>query len=107
VGGGLRHLAARAAAHRRRRRAGQGVLRPALAQVDLGVRKHRHRSLRALGVTASEVLDAALRRCLPPGARDAAGDVLTRFVPLGGEWVPDEHDVATADRPPIRELLHR
>ncbi|HEY2221395.1 glucosyl-3-phosphoglycerate synthase [Actinomycetospora sp.] len=74
----------------------------AIGQVDLGVRKHRHRSLRALGVTAAEVLDVALRRCadLDEGSRP-----LTQFVPVGGQWLPEVHDVATTDRPPIRELL--
>jgi glucosyl-3-phosphoglycerate synthase len=74
----------------------------AIGQVDLGVRKHRHRSLRALGVTAAEVLDVALRRCavLDDGPRP-----LTQFVPVGGQWLPETHDVATGDRPPIRELL--
>lgn len=74
----------------------------AIAQVDLGVRKHRHRSLRALGVTAAEVLDVALRRCavLDDGPRP-----LTQFVPVGGQWLPETHDVATGDRPPMRELL--
>ncbi len=74
----------------------------AIGQVDLGVRKHRHRSLRALGVTAAEVLDVALRRCavLDDGPRP-----LTQFVPVGGQWLPEVHDVATGDRPPMRELL--
>ena len=74
----------------------------AIGQVDLGVRKHRHRSLRALGVTAAEVLDVALRRCavLDDGPRP-----LTQFVPVGGQWLPETHDVATGDRPPMRELL--
>ena len=60
------------------------------------MRKHRHRSLRALGATAAEVLDAVLRRCVPghPGA-----DPLTQFVPVDGDWLPDEQAVAT-DRPP-------
>lgn len=73
----------------------------AIAQVDLGVRKHRHRSLRALGATAAEVLDAVLRRCVPghPGA-----DPLTQFVPVDGDWLPDEQAVATADRPPPATL---
>jgi glucosyl-3-phosphoglycerate synthase len=70
----------------------------AIAQVDLGVRKHRHRSLRALGATAAEVLDAVLRRCVP-GHRGA--DPLTQFVPVDGDWLPDEQAVATADRPPL------
>jgi glucosyl-3-phosphoglycerate synthase len=76
----------------------------AIAQVDLGVRKHRHRSLRALGVTAAEVLDAVLRRCavLDDGPRP-----LTQFVPVGGHWLPEVHEVATLDRPPVRELSPR
>ncbi|MFC5140872.1 glucosyl-3-phosphoglycerate synthase [Actinomycetospora rhizophila] len=73
----------------------------AIAQVDLGVRKHRHRSLRALGATAAEVLDAVVRRCVPghPGA-----DPLTQFVPVDGDWLPDEQAVATTDRPPLATL---
>lgn len=73
----------------------------AIAQVDLGVRKHRHRSLRALGVTAAEVLDVALRRC---GGLDDGPRPLTQFVPVAGQWLPEVHDVATSDRPPMREL---
>jgi glucosyl-3-phosphoglycerate synthase len=73
----------------------------AIGQVDLGVRKHRHRSLRALGVTAAEVLDVALRRCTD---LDAGPRPLTQFVPVGGQWLPEIHDVATGDRPPMREL---
>jgi len=44
------------------------------------------------------VLDAVLRRCVPghPGA-----DPLTQFVPVDGDWLPDEQAVATADRPPL------
>jgi glucosyl-3-phosphoglycerate synthase len=73
----------------------------AIAQVDLGVRKHRHRGLRALGATAAEVLDAVVRRCVPghPGA-----DPLTQFVPVDGDWLPDEQVVATTDRPPFATL---
>jgi glucosyl-3-phosphoglycerate synthase len=76
----------------------------AIGQVDLGVRKHRHRSLRALGVTASEVLDVALRRCT---GLDGGSRPLTQFVPVGGQWLPEIHDVATGDRPPLRELVPR
>jgi glucosyl-3-phosphoglycerate synthase len=73
----------------------------AIGQVDLGVRKHRHRSLRELGATAAEVLDAALRRCVTghPGA-----DPLVQFVPVDGDWWPDEQTVATTDRPPLASL---
>ena len=40
----------------------------AVAQVDLGVRIHRNRPLAELRPEATDVLRAALRRVLPPGA---------------------------------------
>ena len=51
-----------------------------------------------LAGSLTEVLDAVLRRCVPghPGA-----DPLTQFVPVDGDWLPDEQAVATADRPPL------
>ena len=44
----------------------------AIAQVNLGVRKHRNRSLLQLGVMARQILAAALTRCGVPDA--GAGD---------------------------------
>ncbi|MCD2187208.1 glucosyl-3-phosphoglycerate synthase [Actinomycetospora soli] len=73
----------------------------AIAQVDLGVRKHRHRSLRELGVTSAEVLGAVLRRS---GVPDAGPGRLRQFVPVGGHWLPEDHAVAAHDRPPLRAL---
>jgi glucosyl-3-phosphoglycerate synthase len=73
----------------------------ALAQVNLGVRKHRNRSLLALGVMARQILAAALHRC---GVPDSGGS-LTQFRQLEGEWLPDGHRVEVADRPPMREVL--
>jgi glucosyl-3-phosphoglycerate synthase len=72
-----------------------------LAQVNLGVRKHRNRSLLALGVMARQILGTALSRC---GADAAGVTELTQFVQVGGEWLPDTHDVLVADRPPMREI---
>ncbi|MQA16788.1 MAG: glucosyl-3-phosphoglycerate synthase [Pseudonocardiaceae bacterium] len=73
-----------------------------LAQVNLGVRKHRNRSLLELGVMARQILGAALSRC---GADDRqAPEGLTQFVQLGGRWMPSETDVLVADRPPMREV---
>ncbi|RZQ62688.1 glucosyl-3-phosphoglycerate synthase [Amycolatopsis suaedae] len=72
-----------------------------LAQVNLGVRKHRNRSLLQLGVMARQILGTALARC---GV--AAGDApLTQFVQVSGEWLPDATDVLVADRPPMRTVL--
>ncbi|WP_020668069.1 glucosyl-3-phosphoglycerate synthase [Amycolatopsis nigrescens] len=73
-----------------------------LAQVNLGVRKHRNRSLLQLGVMARQILGTALARCGVP-VDGAAG--LTQFVQVSGEWLPDATEVLVADRPPMREVL--
>ncbi|PPK70152.1 glucosyl-3-phosphoglycerate synthase [Actinokineospora auranticolor] len=68
-----------------------------LAQVNLGVRKHRNRSLLQLGVMARQILGTALDRCgipTPPGE-------LTQFIQVGGEWLPDRTEILTEDRPPM------
>ncbi|OJY43603.1 glucosyl-3-phosphoglycerate synthase [Pseudonocardia sp. 73-21] len=75
----------------------------AIAQVNLGVRKHRNRSLLQLGVMARQILAAALSRC---GVADAGG-ALTQFVQVGGEWLPDSTPVVVAERPPMREVVRR
>ncbi|HEX5407261.1 MAG TPA: glucosyl-3-phosphoglycerate synthase [Pseudonocardiaceae bacterium] len=77
-----------------------------LAQVNLGVRKHRNRSLAQLGVMSRQILGTALVRC--GVASDPAGSTgFTQFTQVAGEWLPDEQDVLVADRPPIREALAR
>lgn len=77
-----------------------------LAQVNLGVRKHRNRSLLQLGVMARQILGTALRRC---GVAHQDGVALqddvarfTQFVQVAGEWLPDEDDVQLSDRPAMR-----
>jgi glucosyl-3-phosphoglycerate synthase len=74
-----------------------------LAQVNLGVRKHRNRSLLQLGVMARQILAAALRRS-GVAAADAGAD-LTQFLQIGGEWLPTSTAVELAERPPMREVL--
>src|SRR5215212_7419821 len=71
-----------------------------LAQVNLGVRKHRNRNLLQLGVMSRQILAAALHRC---GAIDSAAP-LTQFLQIGGEWLPTSTDVDATERPPMREL---
>jgi glucosyl-3-phosphoglycerate synthase len=75
----------------------------ALAQVNLGVRKHRNRSLLQLGVMARQILGAALRR-----SGDGPGDSgapLTQFLQVGGEWLPTSTEVEVRERPPMRHVL--
>jgi glucosyl-3-phosphoglycerate synthase len=74
-----------------------------LAQVNLGVRKHRNRSLLELGVMSRQILGAALPRC---GIAEAPGsEGITQFVQLGARFTPTETDVLIADRPPMRDVL--
>ncbi|MFC5287276.1 glucosyl-3-phosphoglycerate synthase [Actinokineospora guangxiensis] len=72
----------------------------AIAQVNLGVRKHRNRSLQQLGVMARQILGTVFARCDIP----VASSTLTQFVQVAGEWLPDEVTVEVSDRPPLRSL---
>ncbi|MDQ3404654.1 MAG: glucosyl-3-phosphoglycerate synthase [Actinomycetota bacterium] len=72
-----------------------------IAQVNLGVRRHRNRSLPQLGVMARQVLGTALARC---GIESGSGE-MTQFVQVAGEWLPDRIDVLVADRLPMREVV--
>jgi len=74
-----------------------------LAQVNLGVRKHRNRSLLELGVMARQILGAALPRCGVAEAPGASG--ITQFVHFDERWLPAESDVPVGDRPPMRDVL--
>lgn len=74
-----------------------------LAQVNLGVRKHRNRSLLELGVMARQILGAALPRC---GVPETPGSpCITQFVQFDARFTPTESEVLVADRPPMRDVL--
>lgn len=75
----------------------------ALAQVNLGVRKHRNRSLLELGVMSRQILGAALPRCGMAEVPGSGG--ITQFVQLGARFMPTESAVLVADRPPMRDVL--
>ena len=78
----------------------------ALAQVNLGVRKHRNRSLLQLGVMAQQILATALARCVtcPSGPGDSSSTALTQFEQVAGEWLPEVTEVPVLDRPPMSEI---
>ncbi|GLZ35750.1 glucosyl-3-phosphoglycerate synthase [Lentzea sp. NBRC 105346] len=76
---------------------------PALAQVNLGVRKHRNRSLLQLGVMSSQIMGTALARC---GVEFSPGP-LTQFVQVSDEWLPDSTDVLVVDRPPMVNVVEQ
>ena len=75
----------------------------ALGQVNLGVRKHRNRSLLQLGVMARQILTALLARV---GPLDGGGP-LVQFQQVAGEWAPTSQYVEMRERPPMLEVLSR
>ena len=66
----------------------------AVAQVNLGVRKHRNRSLLDLGVMARQILGTTLARCGLPDS----GAGLTQF---DAAHRPRTASLDLADRPPM------
>jgi glucosyl-3-phosphoglycerate synthase len=73
----------------------------ALAQVDLGTRRHRHQTDAALGRMAGQILQTALARC--PSQR-VPGDELIQFVRSGDLVEPVAWDVGISERPPMHRL---
>lgn len=71
----------------------------AIAQVDLGVRKHRNRSVVELGVMARQVLGALLRRT-GAGVADR-GEAIVQFERAAEDWRPVVTEVDDGDRPPL------
>lgn len=74
----------------------------AVAQVDLGVRRHRNRPTRQLGRTAAEIWLAAAHRLNIDIAGDR--DVLTQFARFDDHVEPVTIDLVSQERPPLRKL---
>jgi glucosyl-3-phosphoglycerate synthase len=78
----------------------------AMAQVDVGVRRHRHQDGQALGRMAATVYRTALERLARADRLKAGDDLisprLTQFdrIPSGG-FLPHTHEVMTQERPPM------
>lgn len=74
----------------------------AIAQVDLGVRLHRHHDERKLGLMSAQILQAALRRLDPQlhSSRDS-GQALAQFDRVGSAFVGTWHPVVDLERPPL------
>ncbi|WP_375486332.1 glucosyl-3-phosphoglycerate synthase [uncultured Mycobacterium sp.] len=75
----------------------------AIAQVNLGVRAHRNRSLAELGAMSRQVIATLLSRC---GIRDS-GVGLTQFFADGDGYTPHTWPVSLVDRPPMNALRPR
>ena len=88
----------------------------ALAQVDLGERKHRHQDTAALGRMSAQIMLTAWSRLqrrgwAAPGTAPTA--LLTQFRRGGSETLPNldreivVNDVSVQERPPLAQLRHR
>jgi glucosyl-3-phosphoglycerate synthase len=79
----------------------------ALAQVDLGVRVHRHHDEARLGRMSAEILRTALERAarrLDVADVDGLGTTLTQFERGAGGFASHTHDVVAPERPPMADL---
>lgn len=79
----------------------------AIAQVDLGVRVHRHHDERKLGLMASEIWQTVLARLDPTGVilrPNGLEATLAQFDRRGNGFAITTHDVAVLVRPPLREI---
>lgn len=79
----------------------------AMAQVDVGVRKHRHQDDRSLGRMASELWQAVVGRLHREGrVRHLHGlnTTFAQFERSDGRFRVLNHDVAVLERPPMAEI---
>ncbi len=79
----------------------------AIAQVDLGVRHHRHQDDAALGRMASEIWQTALARLDQQGRlrlRGPLGPTLAQFGRDGDRLVVTTYDVERPERPPMASV---
>lgn len=88
----------------------------ALAQVDLGERKHRHQDTAALGRMSAQIMLTAWSRLQRRGWASPGSDpsaLLTQFRRGGTEALPNldreivVNDVSIEERPPLAQLRHR
>jgi glucosyl-3-phosphoglycerate synthase len=76
----------------------------AMAQVDLGVRKHRHQDDASLGRMSSEILQAALERLERAGQvrrLRRVNTTLAQFERSGEDFLVHSTDVRVRERPPL------
>lgn len=79
-----------------------------IAQVDLGVRVHRHHDERRLGRMAAEILRTALGRHARRGDLldlDALGATITQFDRGSSGFASRTHDIEALERPPMGTVL--
>jgi glucosyl-3-phosphoglycerate synthase len=73
----------------------------AIAQVDLGMRRHRHQDDASLGRMAVQVWHAMLQRLPDAAGRGAGPFELTQYQREAGRITPRVHEVNLEERPPM------
>jgi glucosyl-3-phosphoglycerate synthase len=78
----------------------------AIAQVDLGIREHRHQDASLLSRMSAQILHAALTRADPGEViyRPATDASLPSFSHEGDGFAAAEHPIQTGERPPVSTL---
>ena len=79
----------------------------AIAQVDLGVRVHRHHDERRLGRMAAEIMHTAYERVARRSGVEVLGQIgttLTQFERGATGFASRDHDVASLERPPMASV---
>ena len=77
----------------------------AIAQVDLGVRVHRHHDTSRLGRMAAEIMQTAWSRMAPPnGLATDIGTSLTQFERDADGYHSSSYDVPALERPPLASI---
>lgn len=77
----------------------------AMAQVDLGERRHRHHDDLRLGRMAAEIWQTALVRRHQDGELETVEPTLTQFVRDASSYRPITHDVTALERPPLLTVV--
>ena len=77
----------------------------AMAQVDLGERRHRHHDDLQLGRMAAEIWQTVLARLHQDGDLQAVEPTLTQFVRDATHYLPVTHDVTALERPPLLTVV--
>ena len=76
-----------------------------IAQVDLGVRQHRHHGERRLGRMAAEIMQTAYSRLaasgLPTAPAHELGTTLAQFDRVGENFAWSLHEIGGLERPPM------
>lgn len=77
----------------------------AMAQVDLGERRHRHHDDLRLGRMAAEIWQTAFSRLHQDGDPQIVQPTLTQFLRDGSRYLPVTHDVVALERPPLLTVV--